>query len=95
MTSSKELFCSQKQLCEWWGTVVANPMFDQVMLHARGTALEQEPSAEQRVGAIHFSQILSTLHQPVGISDHFPRPGLNHSFDEQTKAQPKTKPQKK
>lgn len=82
MTSSKELFCSDKKLADWWGTVVANPHFDIVMLHARAVALEQEPSDDQRRGALHFGQILSTLHQPAGGGDHFPRPGLNHRLDE-------------
>lgn len=82
MTSSKEQFCGHKQLAEWWGTVVANPMFDEVMLHARAVALEQTPDAAQRDGALHFGEILSTLHQPGGQAQHFPKPGLRHGLPE-------------
>jgi len=89
MTDSKSLFISQKALAEWWGSVVSNPNYDTVMLHARATALEQVPDASQRDGALHFAQILSTLHQPTDAGSHFPRPRLNHKFDD--KKEPKKK----
>lgn len=92
MTTSKDLFCANKELREWWVSVVANPHFDSVMLYARAESLEQIPSEEQRRGALHFGQILATLHQPASAEDHFPRPGLNHKLDEPRNTKPtKTK----
>ena len=79
--NAKDQFLANKQIREWWASVVSNQNFDVVMLHASAVALESLPSAEQRAGVLTFREILQTLGDKEAGPVKFSSPGLIHNLD--------------
>lgn len=80
--TTRELFQSKKPLLHWWARIIDDPMFAEVLLHARSDFIEGGPTEAQLAGARSYEMILTSLAE-AGPSDMpIPSPGLHHYTEE-------------
>lgn len=98
-TSTKELFQSKKPLLNWWARIIDDPLFAEVLLHARSEFIERGVNELELKGAREYEIILTSLTQAEPSDLPIPSPGLHHYIDEMppmpTESEPSPKPQPK
>jgi hypothetical protein len=79
--NAKTLFLQNKELAQWWSSVVDNPNYERVMLHASAAVFESTPSAESRSGILQFREMLATMSEADSEAPELPSPKLRHPAD--------------
>jgi hypothetical protein len=80
--TTKDLFQSKKPLLQWWIRIIDDPMFAEVLLHARSEFIEMGPDEATLRGAREYESILRSLSE-AGPSDMpIPTPGIFHNTEE-------------
>jgi len=82
MTTPREHFLRQKELVKWWVSIVSDPRFDDVTLHARSEFAVMEPSSAELHGAHGMLAMLHSLAEAEEQPASFPTPGLHHDLDD-------------
>ncbi len=80
--TTKELFQSKKPLLHWWAKIIDDPMFAEVILHARSEFIERGPNELELKGAREYEQILTSLTEAYPSDMPIPSPGLHHYIEE-------------
>ncbi len=80
--TTTELFQSKKPLLHWWAKIIDDPMFAEVILHARSEFIERGPTELELRGARLYEIILTNLTQPGPSDMPIPDPGLHHQVEQ-------------
>jgi hypothetical protein len=81
MSSAKELFHRDKELRNWWHTVVADDRFDLVCLIVRAAFLDTNPNQDSIKGARDYEALFKTISEADDTGQPLPGPGLNYMAD--------------
>jgi len=80
--STKDLFQSKKPLFQWWAHVTSDPLFAEVLLHARSVFIEMSPTEAALLGAREYERIWIDLAEASPSDIELPSPGLHHQIEE-------------
>ncbi len=80
--NTKDLFQTKKPLRNWWAHTVDDPMWGEVLLHARSAFIEMGPSEAELKGARIYEQLLTALAEADDLGAELPNPGLIHHVDQ-------------
>jgi hypothetical protein len=80
--STKDLFQSKKPLFQWWAHVTSDPLFAEVLLHARSVFIEMSPTESALLGAREYERIWIDLAEASPSDIELPSPGLHHNIEE-------------
>lgn len=84
MNNAKQLFQKQKELCSWWASIVDDPRYQQVLLHAH-CAFQAETMDELK-GATEYERVLTSLSSAEDTGEDVlshATPGLHHNIDKE------------
>jgi len=90
MNTPRELFQSNKNLNDWWMSVVKDERFDVVRIHAMASAMETNPSQETRNGMILMLSLMQQLCEKEQPEMPMPSSGLTHNIDRTRKPNEKS-----
>ena len=90
MTSAKELFLREKELCKQLHDVTGTDWFQKCITFAKAEMLERNPTSENLKGMGEFVRILCSLSEEDDKSIAFVVGGLTHDIDSPTPSKPKT-----
>jgi len=90
MTSAKELFLRDKELCAYLHSFVATDMFQKCLTFAKAEMLARNPTSENLKGMGEFISILCSLSDDEATPTTFTVSGLRHDIDSPTPSKPES-----
>jgi hypothetical protein len=89
--NAKAVFLQDKDLVNWWVSVVHDSRYEKVMALGLATLAMKKPPTEVLMGACELDTILTTFPDPDFTSKPFPSPGLVHEIPKRkTGTEPET-----